>query len=1373
MSRPNTSPVNTTPNVFSSRLLNAFYNNVASSINNTAIYDQSFTIVDESLRQITYSALIKEIDCIAKKIMGLTTTQSRNSPICLIGNYKLGHVILQLSILRAGHFFVVLDNHLPNDVIESYLDGLGIQLVIACDIGSKEVRWQHIDFSGEILTLTELDNLNNFSNVSLPDDIGDDALAYILLTSGSTGKPKAVTQTHGGLYHQIQRYYQIIDARPGEHFSSFAPLFHDQAIIDIYAALLLPQAKLCLFENQQVLFSEQHGVERAQAFLDTQKITVFSGIPLIFEMIFANSAYPERFSTLRIIAIGADDVTLRHVGIFSDSCPPNSLLINSYGMSEYSWMSGYWITHTQAKKMLAEQTTTIPIARFCEKHFLRLDGNPDHTLIYFIDTEYAIEEASTRPTDDTTEEQLVGELCIGGDGLSPGYYHNEEETDRAFFIKCLPGQTQAIRFYRTGDIVKLDKKNNTVLHQGRLAHIQKINGKRINLKEVERALQVILQCERSVVLVIEIEGQKQLFGFLKTPIVDPNYQVQINTQLAQHLRPNIIWIDQFPVLANGKIDRAALKEKAFQKISITQHEQNTITLERINPFNIEKVEALIIEILKKVTGEQDFDFTQFEFRDILDSIKSMMLIKKINDRLEQSVLQVADLLVFHNPSELVNAVRYHATPKNFITDILIRHYPKSDRAIIYFNELRCLIHHAMTLDRNLILIPTESLDDFVVQLKEQRYNKVRWIAYTVPVDHRYPNTTDKIHQRNLHPIPCFAEYNTITDSQVIWISESHGISKETNIIATYLNAAQFNYEVIFFVDTIERQPERDDQNCVSDTLSILFNRFYYFRTTSHIKTNNEENDRTRDFLSQDRKRFGGFFHTLASDVHYFPTLFLSPFLKKYNQLVSLPCLSECYTTLLEKIISKPRDTQHTALLHHIDGIDHAGFTDDPVFLAALESPYPVPTYWIELVKNKEIEKISMMNTIYSLTPYKSRLVQVLEFDNHTLLVSALHTKSPELLSTLFTGYLKISDDFFAAGINVLFEHVITHHHLVSILIQVLAHSDFLGLPLLKIFSRSSVAKLDLCLLNILDACNKAQAVDILKSTPRGIGSIDGVFHAYHHKLSWSDSSDDEILDSNHASFSEELMLPRKMRLQLPQFTSLTESLDELEKNPMDSGKSKTRTTEETKIEAMYDRYSHVKQIVSNTKTGHYFQLNLNEYDIHDQKNTLTFLSHCLKKQFPTHQICLASAESGDDFRHAIIQKNQIWIFENIARTHRNQAWLAEHFSYIIENAKKAGVMVFVTSYLRFEVFLNVVFCNYQEPDRYGSLAAELLEYPLITRDARTSESTTLKAQTQYAGQGHVGFFTPEPGDNLGKSHGGREEWLSLDSWDHPPKRTII
>ena len=81
---------------------------------------------------------------------------------------------------------------------------------------------------------------------------------------------------------------------------------------------------------------------------------------------------------------------------------------------------------------------------------------------------------------------VVGELYIGGKGVSKGYYNNEELTINAFVTMDHPYFGKK-RFYKTGDLMKL-AADGTFEYVSRKDNQVKVNGYRVELEDIEKTI---------------------------------------------------------------------------------------------------------------------------------------------------------------------------------------------------------------------------------------------------------------------------------------------------------------------------------------------------------------------------------------------------------------------------------------------------------------------------------------------------------------------------------------------------------------------------------------------------------------------------------------------------------------------------------------------------------------------------------------------------------------------------------------------------------------------------------------------------------------------------------------------------------------------
>ncbi|APE42971.1 peptide synthetase [Sulfitobacter alexandrii] len=155
---------------------------------------------------------------------------------------------------------------------------------------------------------------------------------------------------------------------------------------------------------------------------------------------------------------------------------------------------------------------------------------------------------------------VAGELWIGGDGVTRGYWHRTEMTAERFVQN--PFGTG--RLYRTGDVVSWDASG--CLHFAGRADAQvKIRGHRIELGEIEARLAALPGVTQAVVIAREGPGGAQLVGYVtpKTAVSEAAAKAALSQDLPAIMVPAaIVGLDAMPLTPNKKIDRKALPAPA-------------------------------------------------------------------------------------------------------------------------------------------------------------------------------------------------------------------------------------------------------------------------------------------------------------------------------------------------------------------------------------------------------------------------------------------------------------------------------------------------------------------------------------------------------------------------------------------------------------------------------------------------------------------------------------------------------------------------------------------------------------------------------------------------------------------------------------------
>jgi natural product biosynthesis luciferase-like monooxygenase protein len=155
---------------------------------------------------------------------------------------------------------------------------------------------------------------------------------------------------------------------------------------------------------------------------------------------------------------------------------------------------------------------------------------------------------------------VLGELSIGGAGVSRGYLGRDDLTAAHFAIQ--PGRG---RVYATGDLATIDDSGVVHFH-GRADNQIKISGNRVELGEIEAVLRRHPSVARAVVRAVGAGSSTVLEGFVALhdhmTVSEDELRVHAGSLLPPAVVPSVITVlDQLPLTPNGKIDRTALSRR--------------------------------------------------------------------------------------------------------------------------------------------------------------------------------------------------------------------------------------------------------------------------------------------------------------------------------------------------------------------------------------------------------------------------------------------------------------------------------------------------------------------------------------------------------------------------------------------------------------------------------------------------------------------------------------------------------------------------------------------------------------------------------------------------------------------------------------------
>ncbi|MFE9423849.1 amino acid adenylation domain-containing protein [Kitasatospora sp. NPDC006697] len=342
--------------------------------------------------------------------------------------------------------------------------------------------------------------------------------AYVLYTSGSTGRPKGVVVTHAGLANFLAAMAEQVPLGPDDRLLAVTTAAFDIAALELFLPLLAG-ARVVLADERTV-----RDPAALAALARTSGATVLQATPSLWQELLETD--PDAVRGLRKL-VGGEALPVSLAGRLADG---DGAALNLYGPTETT----VWST-------CAVVTPAGPVSI----------GRPvANTRAYVLD-----EAARPVPVG------VPGELHLAGAGLARGYLGRPGLTAERFVAD--PFGPAGTRMYRTGDLVRWNR-DGSLAFLGRVDHQVKIRGHRIELGEVEAALEAHPSVVRAAAVVREDRpGDPRLVAYvvLEPGAEDPSASLRafLGRRLPGPAVPSAtVLLPRLPLTPNGKLDRRAL-----------------------------------------------------------------------------------------------------------------------------------------------------------------------------------------------------------------------------------------------------------------------------------------------------------------------------------------------------------------------------------------------------------------------------------------------------------------------------------------------------------------------------------------------------------------------------------------------------------------------------------------------------------------------------------------------------------------------------------------------------------------------------------------------------------------------------------------------
>lgn len=474
--------------------------------------DPAVIAVSAEDRSLTYGELVERAAAVCGELRE-RGVQPGDRVGVLLGRSSQA-IVAQLGILTAGAAYVPLDPQHPPARIARVLAGAGAEVVLT----DAELR-RRLPVGVAALEVASAEA----AEPGEPAAVEPDDLAYLVYTSGSTGEPKGVEVTHSNVVRLIDDP-DYAELGPGVVMLYAASPAFDATTFEIWGPLANG--------GTVVPLAEQPSPDAVAAAIEAHGVTtLFLTTGLFHELV---DRRPECLGAVRQLLAGGDVLSPDHMRRALAALPADGRLTACYGPTE---------------------TTT-----FATTHDLH-PGDPVEGPIPIGRPIQATSCEVVDPTGRGAPIGAVGELAIGGDGVSRGYRGDPDLTAARFEPDPeRPGG----RRYLTGDRARW-RPDGVLEFLGRADRQVKVRGVRVEPAEIEEALRSHPAVADVAAVPFErAPGDLALAAyFVAAPSGAPPDAKALRTHALARLPTAMVptaWVglEKLPLTANGKLDRGAL-----------------------------------------------------------------------------------------------------------------------------------------------------------------------------------------------------------------------------------------------------------------------------------------------------------------------------------------------------------------------------------------------------------------------------------------------------------------------------------------------------------------------------------------------------------------------------------------------------------------------------------------------------------------------------------------------------------------------------------------------------------------------------------------------------------------------------------------------
>ena len=462
---------------------------------------------------LTYAELEAKAVSLAGRLQSVGVKRGGLVGVCLDRSTSM--VVGLLAVLKCGAAYVPMDPLFPAERLLFMVEDTVMPVILT----QTSLR-ESLPPNAAALVMIDDDAV---SSTFVPVSHDPEDISYLIFTSGSSGRPKGVLVPQRAVMNLLNSMRREPGLTSEDILLSVTTLSFDISCLEIFlplttgATVVVATRDTVIDGNLLINEIERHAITMLQATPATWRMLLEAGW---------------KGSPALKILIGGEAVSRDLVNRLAPLCGE---LWNMYGPTETT------IWSTIAELQAGEGPVSI--------------GHPiDNTRVYVVNA-----ACEAQPIG------IVGELLIGGDGVTHGYHQRPDLTAERFVPTpdSLRSAFDVPRLYRTGDLARWTT-DGTLEYLGRIDNQVKVRGYRIELEEIECLLEQHVSVEQAVTAV----RNDRLIAYIRpvgANICDANDDLTqtlrsyLTTKLPDYMVPvAFVTIDAIPMTPNGKVDRMAL-----------------------------------------------------------------------------------------------------------------------------------------------------------------------------------------------------------------------------------------------------------------------------------------------------------------------------------------------------------------------------------------------------------------------------------------------------------------------------------------------------------------------------------------------------------------------------------------------------------------------------------------------------------------------------------------------------------------------------------------------------------------------------------------------------------------------------------------------